>query len=85
VPIEVIMENMGYIMLRTKQGSSIYPGDDETLAIYLSPDDEELKLFKRIKNLSSPSKQTVLELVNSLEIIEKTKKEQSALSETEVG
>jgi transcriptional regulator with XRE-family HTH domain len=45
----------------------------------------ELKLVERFRKLSPSSQQTVLELINSLEIIEETKKEHTVLSETEVS
>lgn len=85
VPIETIMEKLGYIVTKTKYFSShASPTESDMLEVFLNTDDEDLKLFERIKKLSSINKQTVVNLVTSLEIIDKTQKEQSSSFKNEV-
>lgn len=76
VTIEEIMEKLGYIMAKTKTIAGM-ACDGEMLEVFLNNNDEDIKLFERIKKLSPINKQTVINLVTSLEIIEKTQKDQS--------
>jgi transcriptional regulator with XRE-family HTH domain len=70
VPIEEIMEKLGYIMARTEKGF-IEPGDNGLLNFYFNPNnDADIKLLDRIKKLSQTSKAAVLALVDNLEKID---------------
>ncbi len=87
VPIETIMENLGYIMIQTQDGSITKNSNGDIINFHLSPalDEKELELITGFRNLSPLSQQTVLNLINSLKEIDKAQKAQSVSTEKEVG
>lgn len=86
VPIEEIMENLGYIMVQTTKNTLTSDSDEEFIHFLNSNFNErELQLIADFRNLPPLSQQTVLNLINSLKEIDKTQQTQSAGTETEAG
>jgi len=87
VPIETIMENLGYIMVQI-QDSSESRTDDTTITnfnLYQPMDDREIQLITNFHELSPLSQQTVLNLINSLKEIDQAQKAPSATIEKGVS
>ncbi len=87
VPIEEMMENLGYIMVQTTKNSLTSDSDGEIIHFHLNSNfnERDLQLIADFRSLSPLSQQTVLNLINSLKEIDKTQQAQSAATETEAG
>ena len=87
VPIETIMENLGYIMVPVKESSLSINNQYETgkSLCYEPMDKREMQLITDFRELSPLSQQTVLNLINSLKEIDKVQKGPAASTEMEVS
>ena len=87
VPIETIMENLGYIMIQTQDGAVTENKDGNIVNFTLTPPlaEKEMEMLAAFRYLSPLSQQTVLNLINSLKEIDKTQKGQSATAEKRMG
>ena len=87
IPIEEIMENLGYIMGQPTENSLTSDIDGEIIDFHLNSNfnERDLQLITDFRSLSPLSQQTVLNLINSLKEIDKTQQTQSASTATKAG
>jgi transcriptional regulator with XRE-family HTH domain len=87
VPIEAIMENLGYIMVQSQDGSITKNSDGDIINVQLNPylDEKEIELISDFRNLSPLSQQTVLNLINSLKEIDKAQTIPTASAQKEIS
>ena len=87
VPIETIMENLGYIMVPIQDSSEGQTNDHPitNFNLYQPMNEREIQLITSFRELSPLSQQTVLNLINSLKEIDQAQKASSTTIEKGVG